>query len=193
MPARRYWGCKIEGCDRKHKAFGYCKLHYRRLKKHGSTDVPQKWHKGKCTLEYCNRKHHVKGFCELHYKRIKKFGDPELNCMPLKETFHEKYEIITETGCWIWMGATSNGYGVASDNGKTQPAHRYSWELHNGPIPEGMQVCHKCDVKPCVNPDHLFIGTQKDNMHDAMRKGRVDYKGMSLKGNRIQAERRLKT
>lgn len=82
-------------------------------------------------------------------------------------------------GCWEWAGGhTSKAkYGqfcVKGDDGKHRPryAHRFSYELHYGPIPCGMHVCHKCDNPGCVRPDHLFLGTDKDNHHDSIRKGR---------------------
>ena len=76
--------------------------------------------------------------------------------------------------CWIWTGREiGKGYGYFFLRRGFIRAHRASWELHNGPIPKGMLVCHKCDVRKCVNPDHLFLGTNTDNMRDAMRKGRV--------------------
>ena len=77
--------------------------------------------------------------------------------------------------CWIWAGSKTNlGYGRIYDgsNGKRYVAHRLMWELTYGKIPDGMYICHTCDNKLCVNPDHLFLGTQKDNMEDCVNKGR---------------------
>ncbi len=76
--------------------------------------------------------------------------------------------------CWLWKGylTRKNGYGKISFNKKDQVAHRVSWQLKNGDIPTGMSVLHKCDNPPCVNPDHLFLGTQRDNVLDMVRKKR---------------------
>ena len=77
-------------------------------------------------------------------------------------------------GCWEWQASTQwDGYGRYWNKGKTVPAHRFSWEMIHGPIPEGMIVCHSCDVKMCVRPSPLFIGTQSENIQDAARKGRT--------------------
>lgn len=80
--------------------------------------------------------------------------------------------------CWLWAGSTlRNGYGQISvtHNGHASPlmTHRVMWVLTYGPIPDGLSVLHRCDVPRCVNPTHLFLGTQRDNIHDAQRKGRL--------------------
>ena len=130
-----------------------------------------------CTVEGCERKHHSKGYCMMHKSRIRRFGTIELtskHLSPPEERFHDKYIPVTETGCWLWISCCNgDGYALISANGKSMRAHRLSWEMHRGPIPRGLFVLHKCDTPECVNPDHLFLGTNQDNMDDAKRKGRI--------------------
>ena len=77
-------------------------------------------------------------------------------------------------GCWIWKGSKSpRGYGYFNLKKQGWRAHRISWVLHHGPIETGKIICHHCDNPSCVRPDHLFCGTDKDNLSDAARKGRM--------------------
>lgn len=81
----------------------------------------------------------------------------------------------TPTGCWIWPGWRRGQYGglfVPGGRRQSALAHRWSYEQFVGAVPEGMKVCHRCDTPLCVNPDHLFLGTQADNVRDMVQKGR---------------------
>lgn len=81
--------------------------------------------------------------------------------------------IKTEDGCWEWQGETSSsGYGQIKAFGRMVSCHRLSYELYNGPVPEGMEIAHHCDNRICVNPDHLEAMTHKANMDDMIEKGR---------------------
>ncbi len=99
---------------------------------------------------------------------------------PLLERFYEK---VNKTNtCWLWTGARIEGmgYGIlrrGTRNEGTILAHRLSWELSYGFIPKKMQVCHKCDNPICINPDHLFLGTQYDNIQDMISKSRDNTNG----------------
>ncbi len=95
--------------------------------------------------------------------------------------FWEKVEIADEDTCWLWLGATQlQGYGVFSANSKTTLAHRYSYQLHKGPI-GNLCVLHFCDNPGCVNPNHLFLGTQSNNMQDMHNKNRHNKRKLTLK------------
>lgn len=82
---------------------------------------------------------------------------------------------IAECGCLVWMGPVSKrtGYGHMVIKAQAKMPHRVAWEVANGPIPVGMRVLHRCDVRTCINPDHLFLGTHLDNMHDMAAKRRA--------------------
>lgn len=89
----------------------------------------------------------------------------------MKKTFESR--VNKTSTCWLWTGSrTGHGYGTLRRDGQYLQAHRYSWMQANGPIPEGLVVCHRCDVKLCVRPSHLFLGTKAENNHDRHAKGR---------------------
>lgn len=90
------------------------------------------------------------------------------------ERFLEKVYPEPNTGCWLWGGGKRGpDYGGFSFEGRHEAAHRISYILHHGKIVDDLKVCHTCDVPLCVNPEHLFLCTQKENVEDAVRKGRA--------------------
>jgi len=99
----------------------------------------------------------------------------------LKERIENKIMPEPMSGCWLWIGfiESAGGYGVINVDKKIVKAHRVSYSIYKGPIADGLHVCHHCDVRSCVNPDHLFLGTNEDNMNDMYKKGR----GRKVGGN----------
>src|SRR5262245_5080249 len=98
----------------------------------------------------------------------------------MKLTSAERFwaKVQKSENCWEWIGCRQKRtdgptYGLFDFDGRLQGAHRVSWQIVNGPIPDGLFVLHRCDNAPCVRPDHLFIGTQSDNILDCSRKGRL--------------------
>lgn len=96
--------------------------------------------------------------------------------MTVEERFMSKVQKTEQ--CWLWIGKKAKGgYGSFSANGKSYIAHRFYYSLINGHIPDDIKACHKCDNPPCVNPDHIFLGTQSENLQDAVQKGRRRTRG----------------
>lgn len=141
------------------------------------------------TCMLCDLPHSCKGYCTKHYQRLCRYGDatvckvtprhlnpnpPRANGKQLSGTKESRFLVFIDkrADCWMWTGKKDpNGYGRMSFAGE-RLAHRASYRHFVGDIPVGAFLCHKCDVPACVNPAHLFIGTQLDNMRDAVRKGR---------------------
>lgn len=116
--------------------------------------------------------------CELGKNLRKPSGGvrPNSGKKPKELIERLRYEVDQITGCWNWSGNTSSrGYGRISYKGKYIGAHRGSYIAHKSEIPDGMIVCHTCDNRKCVNPDHLFLGSYSDNTQDMLKKGRGRY------------------
>lgn len=128
-----------------------------------------------CLAEGCSNPAKSKGRCAKHYYRWKVYGTDDAPVSAgLYERFHSRV-VVMSSGCWSWSGARNKqGYGhigiAASKNAK---AHRVSYEIHFGKIPNGALVCHSCDNPWCVNPMHLFLGSHQVNMADRGEKGRT--------------------
>lgn len=118
-----------------------------------------------------------KGYCPKHYSRWYKHGDPNMRFRGRDDTLEDRLRLRgwdeTAGGCWEFRGAKNpSGYGTMHFQNRTQGAHRWAYMAWVGPIPEGRVVRHKCDNRPCINPDHLETGTYADNNRDTSERGR---------------------
>lgn len=149
-----------------------------------------------CGKEYkvrCDKKETSKTCsltCRMYY--LGKLGAKKLHDKWNSETEEERKKalrksferfVVKNTGCWDWNGSTKgrkHPYGSLSFRGKYTTAHRASYEIHFGPIPEGLSVLHKCDNPTCSNPEHLFLGTYLDNKRDQIAKGRSKVEKLNI-------------
>ena len=130
-----------------------------------------------CVINGCAEPHLALGYCRMHYMRTKRHGSPFYEGVPVKERLLNK-SYPNKNGCWIWHGkANDGGYGIIKIDGIEHRAHRISFEIFIGEIPDGILVCHTCDVRNCINPEHLFLGTHQDNSDDMISKGRGYWPG----------------
>lgn len=136
-----------------------------------------------CAVPECEKPRGSKArYCPMHRARLERHGDVNGGrpfVTPL-ERFERYVDKAGQNGCWLWTSAKNEaGYGriripVDGAWGKQVYAHRWSYEHHIGPVPEGMFVMHRCDNPPCVNPAHLTVGTPQENTLDMHRKGRAN-------------------
>jgi hypothetical protein len=127
-----------------------------------------------CTVHGCEKPHIAKGYCNLHYLRVKVSGTTEL-APKVKATAAEVLQAGSkrnENGCLEWVKTRRGGYGRTWFGGKILSTHVLSWQITNGEIPAGKQINHKCHNRACIDPDHLYVGDQSQNMADMRLAGR---------------------
>lgn len=164
--------CSVDGCGKPNYAKGFCKKHYQRMRSTGTTDDP--YQEMTCSASGCESTAKSKGLCTKHYTRLIRYGDIQTTKIIVGDDISRFMSsmVVSSTGCWEWSKFRKNGYGIAGLNGKLEQAHRAAWMVFKGDIPEGMQVNHKCNNRPCINPDHLYICDQVQNMKDMSDAGR---------------------
>lgn len=172
--------CSVRECDRPTgvpgSARGLCQMHYRRWRTTGSTELRPKPEPRTCEIAGCDAAHLARGWCTKHYQRWRKTGTTESRKIDPVQKFWGSITLPESPDeCWLWDGPMhESGYGnffYPLPDGRRRLAHRLMWEWTNGPIPKGLFVCHRCDVKTCVNPEHLYLATSAQNTRDAARSG----------------------
>jgi hypothetical protein len=163
--------CAFQGCDRRRvTGIGYCLMHYKRWKRHGdATVVTVQKRTGKCAVPTCGREDVARGYCGRHVQRL--YQGKGMDELPSLFERLGRFE-VSAAGCWEWQGASAGKYGQIHILDRPVPVHRLMYELFVGRVPSHGIVCHRCDNPLCIRPDHLFLGTQQDNLDDMVAKGR---------------------
>lgn len=168
--------CKVESCDDRAAARGWCRHHYARWRRGGDPLTPLRRKPERlCSIEGCTNTARTRDWCPTHYDRWFRTGSTEL---PPRPTPIERYWSYVDTSggpeaCWPWTGVrTKRGYGMFTTGNVRHLATRWGYRNRIGPIPDGHGILHHCDNPPCQNDRHWFTGTQADNIADMIRKGR---------------------
>lgn len=158
--------CTETGCDREAYCRGLCDPHYRDALRSGRMKRVVRTRKP-CSVEGCDELSRRRGWCHTHYMRWREHGHVEetRRAPVVGESPEALFESLVERtdSCWNWTGALAKGYGRINHAGSTYAAHRWSYEHHVGPIPEGLDIDHLCENTRCVNPDHLEPVTGPEN------------------------------
>ena len=182
MTQRTKKQCSIDGCDSTGRLKrGWCPKHYSRWLNHGdpnyrpvhAKDLP-------CKVESCEKLVHAKGMCNQHYRRFLATGKTSLDRLTEVERFWSHVDKKTPLECWEWQGGKRSDYGFFNIPPTTIGAHRYSFELANGEIPDGKMVDHICHNPPCVNPYHLRLADYSQNGQN--RKGATSISKSGVRG-----------
>lgn len=133
----------------------------------------------KCCIYECQKNTFCRGYCKIHYARARRSGELTVDPLRAHGSMEDRFwrRVKKTDGCWTWTGGKYNGgygflRGIGGRNAPNVAAHRFSYMIHKGDIPQGMVIMHSCDNPACVNPDHLSVGTYKDNTQDMISKGR---------------------
>lgn len=130
-----------------------------------------------CAVANCKNDVIARGLCHKHYKRWQINGHTGITNGKGCTDPHERFRFLTKreaNGCLEWQGPMGNsGYGQTKWRRVYFSAHKFSWTLHKGAVPDGLFVCHRCNNKRCVDPDHLYLGTQSQNTQDAIASGLI--------------------
>lgn len=177
--------CSIEECESPVHGQGLCGKHYRRFQRSAEfkpRGIPA------CAVPDCGSLAKSRGYCNMHYKRFMRTGSPLRKKVAPEIRFEQSYR-VDGSGCWIWTSGTDlKGYGKITVDGRSVLAHRFSWELHYGAIPEGEVIDHfMCYQPSCVNPEHLRIATAGENNQNRSglnRNNTSGYRGVSYSGER---------
>lgn len=144
----------------------------------------------KCSIEGCDGKLNARGLCHRHYVQQRRAGLLESKKTEDDQSYILSRISVDQAGCWIWGQSKREGYGRLIRHGKTWSAHVFSFAVFVGPVEVGSQINHKCHIRSCCNPSHLYAGSQSENMADMKLAGRDRYLQGSQNGNsRIDKEK----
>jgi hypothetical protein len=188
---RKRGTCSIDNCNRPAAGRGWCTLHYQRWRKHGDPLAVIDRSAGTCSFDGCERKHYALGLCHSHWKQTNRGDDPAALsgiAIPFEERL---WSYVTKTeSCWLWTGPlTDQNYGYFHHDRERWAAHRYFYTRFCEPIPEGLEIDHRCFVTNCVNPDHLRLATRKQQneyRQGAQKHSKTGVRGVWLNGNKYK-------